>query len=142
LGFAFFFNKGIKEMTMIQSLAFALALFTVSAANASTSICPDGTRQVSSCVSDDFLPFYPFASVCQDQSGYSLAIDPGADKEPESASATRVDTASAVVFTSADMGFALSMDKTNSAGKVKATLNYTSFSESVSSSYTCTALSN
>ncbi len=61
----------------VLSLGFAINGF------AANNLCPADTIELVSCIADAGLPYFPFASICQDSKNQeALFLDPGATNAP------------------------------------------------------------
>lgn len=85
----------------MKSLILVLTFVSSFAATAAApKLCPTGTKEVLSCVSQSSIPLYPFVSTCEDQAGASaIAMSVGAGRSPDVIKADRVETDSAIIFT-------------------------------------------
>jgi hypothetical protein len=77
-----------------------LALVSSFAVTAAPKMCPAGTREVLSCVSQTSIPLFPFVSTCVSQNGNSvIAMSVGAGRSPDIMEVNKVESNSTIIYT-------------------------------------------
>ncbi|MEA9355330.1 hypothetical protein SHI21_03920 [Bacteriovorax sp. PP10] len=88
-------------MKLLMTLLALVSSFTVAAA--APKMCPAGTKEVLSCVSQSSIPLYPFVSTCGTQSGESLIVmSVGAGRSPDIMKADKVESESTIIYTATE----------------------------------------
>lgn len=84
----------------MKSIIF-ISLFSSFAAMASApKMCPAGSKEVLSCVSQSSIPLFPFVSTCKSQNGKSvIAMSVGAGRSPDIMEADKADSSNAIIYT-------------------------------------------
>lgn len=81
---------------IISLLALASSLTAMASA---PKMCPAGTTEVLSCVSQSSIPLYPFVSTCETQNAESMIVmSVGAGRTPDVMKAERVDFDSVIIY--------------------------------------------
>lgn len=129
-------------MTQIKNalVLIALVLSFSSFANAAEKLCPAGSVEVSQCVADAVIPFYPYVSICQSGTNFSIVVDAGSTTSPEQYNVSRTDSQTEVAFTVTDAdtdGLKFTITRCSCDDKVKATLSYKLVGADMNNGYTC-----
>lgn len=69
-------------------------------AAAAPKMCPAGTKEVLSCVSQTSIPLFPFVSTCTSQNGKSIiAMSVGAGRSPDIMEVEKAESSSTIIYT-------------------------------------------
>lgn len=84
-------------------ITFLALVSSFAASAAAPKMCPTGTKEALSCVSQSSIPLYPFVSTCMSQNGESvIAMSVGAGRSPDIMKADRVESDTTIIYTATE----------------------------------------